>query len=106
MVATTLKKMGYNSRMSSSVTFGPTKYGGIDFRDFKVEQGIESIRLVMRHLRFPGQPQKMFIITLDRLQHNSGLGTLILEDPHFGPPISKDSGSQRSENSSSALTDP
>jgi hypothetical protein len=78
--------MGYNSRMSRAVTFDPTEYGGIDFRDFKVEQGIESLRLVMRHLGFPGQPHKMFLITLDRLQHNSGLGTPILEDPHIWAP--------------------
>jgi hypothetical protein len=86
MVATTLNKMGYKSRMSRSVTFGPTKYGGIDFRDFKVEQGIESLWLVMRHLRFPGQPQKMFLITLDQLQQNSGLDTPTLEDPHIWAP--------------------
>jgi hypothetical protein len=86
MVATTLKKMGYNSRMSRAVTFGPTKYGGIDFRDFKVERGIKSFRLVMHHLGFPSQPQKMFLIILDRFQHNSGLGNPILEDPHIWAP--------------------
>jgi hypothetical protein len=31
MVSTTLQKMGYNSRMSRAVVFGPTKYGGLDF---------------------------------------------------------------------------
>jgi hypothetical protein len=35
MVFTTLQKMGYNSRMSCKATFGPTKYGGLDFRDLK-----------------------------------------------------------------------
>jgi exonuclease III len=86
MVATTLKKMGYNSRMSRAVTFGPSKYGGLAFHDLRVEQGVESIRLLMRHLRFPGQPQKMALITLDRLQHNSGLGTHLLETPHIYAP--------------------
>ena len=86
MVATTLKKMGYNSRMSRDVTFGPTKYGGLNFRDLKIEQGVESLRLIMRHLRFPGQPQQMLLITLDRLQQNSGLGTPLLEDPHIWAP--------------------
>jgi len=86
MVSTTLQKMGYNRHISRAVTFGPTKYGGLDFRDLKIEQGVESIRLIMRHLRFPGQPQKMLLITLDRLQHNSGLGTPLLEDPHVWAP--------------------
>ncbi len=81
MVATTLKKMGYNSRMRRDVVYGPSKYGGLDFRDLKIEQGVDSLRLLMRHLRTPGQPQQMILVTLDRLQHNSGLGTPLLEDP-------------------------
>jgi hypothetical protein len=72
--------------MSRAVTFGPEKYRGIDLRDFKIEQGIESIQLVMRHLRFPSQPQKMFLITLDMLRHNLGLGTPLLEYPHIWVP--------------------
>jgi exonuclease III len=86
MITTTLKKMGYNSRMSRAVVFGPTKYGGLDFRDLRIEQGVESLRLLMRHLRFPGQPQQMALITLDRLQHNSGLGTFLLESPYIHAP--------------------
>jgi exonuclease III len=86
MVSTTLQKMGYNSRMSRKATYGPTKYGGLDFRDLKIEQGVESIRLLMRHLRIPGQPQQMLLITLDQLQHNSGLGTPLLEFPDIRAP--------------------
>jgi exonuclease III len=86
MVSTTLQKMGYNSKTSRAITFGPTKYGGLDFRDLKIEQGVESLRLIMRHLRFPGQPQQMLLITLDQLQHNSGLGTPLLEDPNVPAP--------------------
>jgi hypothetical protein len=37
MISTTLQKMGYNSCMSRAVVFGPTKYGGLDFRDLKIE---------------------------------------------------------------------
>ncbi len=40
----------------------------------------------MRHLHFPGQPQQMTLITLDRLQHNSGLSTHFLENPHVYVP--------------------
>ena len=86
MVSTTLQKMGYNSRTSRAITFGPTKYGGLDFRDLKIKQGVESLRLIMRHLRFPGQPQQMLLITLDQLQHNSGLSIPLLEDPYVPAP--------------------
>jgi hypothetical protein len=41
---------------------------------------------MMRHLRFPGQPQQMLLITLDQLQYNSGLSTPLLEDPYVPAP--------------------
>ena len=86
MVVTTLKKMGYNSQMSRAVTYGPSKYGGLAFHDLRIKQGVKSVRLLMRHLFFPGQPQQMALITLDRLQHNSGLGTYLLKHPHVYAP--------------------
>jgi hypothetical protein len=61
------------------------KFGGLDLcRDLKIEQGVESLYLIMRHLRYPAQLQQMLLITIAQLQHNSGLGTHILEDP-FAP---------------------
>jgi hypothetical protein len=45
MVAATLKKL--------AGTFGPTKYGGLDFRNLKIEQGVKSLRIIMRHVGFP-----------------------------------------------------
>jgi hypothetical protein len=54
MVSTTLQKMGYNSHTSRAVAYGLSKYGGLDFQDLKIEQGVDSIRLVMRHLQFSG----------------------------------------------------
>jgi hypothetical protein len=86
MVSTTLQKMGYISHFPCAVTYGPTKYGGLDLHDLKIEQGVESLRLIMKHLRFPGQPQQMLLITLHQLQFNSGLGTPLLENPYIPAP--------------------
>ncbi len=86
MIATTLKKMGYNSHFPRAVTYGPTKHRGLDFQDLNIEQGVESLRLIMKHLQYPGQHQQMLLITLDQLQFNSGLGTPLLEDPYVPAP--------------------
>jgi hypothetical protein len=86
MVSTTLQKMGYNSRTSRAITYRPTNNGGLDFQNFKIEQGVKSLHLIMHHLYFPGQPQKLLLIMLDQLQHNSGLDTPLLEDPYTPAP--------------------
>jgi hypothetical protein len=60
----TLMKLGFNRRMAHRVVYGPSRYGGLDFRDLAVEQGITQTELLIRHLR-AGSPQgKLFRITI------------------------------------------
>jgi hypothetical protein len=40
----------------------------------------------MHHLCFPGQPQQILLLTLDQLQHNSGLVSFLLEEPDIPAP--------------------
>jgi hypothetical protein len=35
--------MGYSSKTSRAITYGPTKYGGLDFHDLAIKEGVESI---------------------------------------------------------------
>lgn len=87
MVCVTLQKMHYCSTMSRAVVFGPSRYGGLDFWDLRVEQGIDQIRLILRHLRIPGgQGGNMMRITLEACQYSVGTQRLLLEDPSYPLP--------------------
>jgi hypothetical protein len=52
----TLMKPGFNRKTAHRVVFGPSRYGGSGFRDLFVEQGINQLELIIRHLR-AGSPQ-------------------------------------------------
>jgi hypothetical protein len=50
IVPVVISKMGYCSNTSRILTFLCSFYGGIDFRDLRLEQGIEQITFLIRHL--------------------------------------------------------
>jgi hypothetical protein len=47
----TLMKLGFNCNMAHQVVYGPSRYGGLGFRDLFVEQGIGQVEILVRHLR-------------------------------------------------------
>jgi hypothetical protein len=51
--AATLCKGGFVSMFSRPVTFGPHQYGGIAMRPLHIEQLIEQVKAVLKHLRCP-----------------------------------------------------
>jgi hypothetical protein len=82
MVSITLQKMGYTRSLSRAIAFGPSRYGGLDFRDLRTEQGLDQIQLVMRHLRTKdSQAGKLLRITLASLQMSAGVGFPLLQRP-------------------------
>jgi hypothetical protein len=82
MISITLQKMGYSRSTSRALAFGPSYYGGLDYRDLRVEQGIDQIQLVIRHLRTrDSQAGALLRITLRSLQHTAGVGFPILARP-------------------------
>jgi hypothetical protein len=53
----TLMKLGFNRNTAHRVVFGPSRYGGLGFRDLCVKQGINQFELLIRHLRAGSPPR-------------------------------------------------
>jgi hypothetical protein len=47
----TLMKLGFNRNTAHRVVYGPSRYGGLGFRDLFVEQGTGQVEMLVRHLR-------------------------------------------------------
>ena len=48
-----LPKLGYNRNTAKAIVYGPKKYGGIDLRLFRHEQGLSKIEHLTQHWRNP-----------------------------------------------------
>jgi hypothetical protein len=81
IVPVVLSKMGYCSNSSRILTFLCSFYGGIDFRDLRLEQGIEQITFLIRHLCTPGQVCDLLAIVLSWFQFCAGVGYLVFLQP-------------------------
>ena len=68
------------------VYFGPTYSGGLAFRDFKVETGIDTIKLLMRNLQIPGQIKDILLVFLQTWQIVLGMDKLLLQYPDLRAP--------------------
>ena len=88
IIPVVLSKMGFCSNTSRKRTFLCSFYGGLDFRDLRLEQGIGQITYIIRHLRTPGQVQHDLLqqITLSWFQYCAGVGFPILLHPELPPP--------------------
>ena len=86
MLSLTLNRMRYPRRLARALVHGPRSHGGLAFPSLKTIQGSSKIKLLIRHLRTPGQPRFLSLIVLDRLQHMSGIGIPILEYPSIHLP--------------------
>jgi hypothetical protein len=78
ITALTLNQLGYPKSLSRTVVFGSCLYGAL----LATTQGAGKVLLLMRHLRTPGQPNKLALIVVDRFQYNAGVGYHILENTH------------------------
>jgi hypothetical protein len=81
IVPIVLSKMGYCSNTSRILTFLCSFYGGIDFRDLRLEQGIGQITFLIRHLRTPGQVCDLLAIVLSWFQFCAGVGYPVFLQP-------------------------
>jgi hypothetical protein len=82
----TLSKLGFNRHTAHAVVYGPSRYGGIGFRDLAVEQGIAGLTMFIRHLRAGTQQGTLIRIALAWWQLRLGTSTPLLEDPTFPTP--------------------
>ncbi len=74
IVPVVLSKMGYCSNTSRILTFLCSFYGGIDFRDLRLEQGIVHIIFLIRLLRTPGHVCDLLTIVFSWFQFCAGVG--------------------------------
>jgi hypothetical protein len=90
MITTSLSKMGYSSKMSRKVVFGPRRYLGIGMRHLYYEQGIEQTLQSLKHIRSDSPLGSFFQIGVDWTQLHAGVSYPILEKtqpslPHLEP---------------------
>jgi hypothetical protein len=74
IVPVVLSMMGFCSNTSRMLTFLCSFYGGLDFRNFRLEQGIGQITFIFRHLHTPGQVHDLLNITISWAQYCAGVG--------------------------------
>jgi hypothetical protein len=76
-IGATLCKGGFVSTYSGQVAFGPQLYGGKAMRPIKIEQLIQQVQAVMKHLRCPGEIRIAFAWA----QLATGMGFALFEWP-------------------------
>ena len=82
----TLSKGGYVSTLPRAVSNGPHFYGGIAMRPLWVEQLIQQVQTVVKHLRSTGDCNLFFRIALSWTQISTGMGFHLLEHPSLWVP--------------------
>jgi hypothetical protein len=82
-VAATLSKGGFVYSFSRQVVFGPQLYGGIAMRTLIIEQLVQQVQAVIKHLRCEGENHDMLRITLSWAQLGTGVGFALLQSPHI-----------------------
>jgi hypothetical protein len=85
----TLMKIGFNRNTAHRVVYGPSRYGGLGFRDLVVEQGIAQIEMLVRHLRANSPQGELMRIIIAWWQLVVGVSFPLLENtattiPHLG----------------------
>jgi hypothetical protein len=75
-----LPKIGLNRHFSKTVLNGPREFGGLQFRDLYVEQGIGRIMTLLKHVYNKTEVGKMILIKLHSLQLEAGSEHLLLTD--------------------------
>jgi hypothetical protein len=86
MMNAILPKMGYSSKTSRDVVFGPKKYLGIGCRDLAPERGIQQTLILLKHIRADQELSTLLQIGLEWFQIHAGVGRPILECPDLEIP--------------------
>jgi hypothetical protein len=73
-----LMKIGFNRNTAHRVVYGPSRYGGLGFRDLFVEQGVPQVQLLVQHLRAGTTQGILMLITLSWWQMVVGVSYPLL----------------------------
>jgi hypothetical protein len=85
-IGTTLCKGGFVLTFSRKVVFGPHPHGGIPMQPLAIEQLVQQVQTVMKHLCCPGENHDMLRIMLSWAQLGTGKGFSLLEWPEKSLP--------------------
>jgi exonuclease III len=80
-ISATLCKGGFVSTFPRRVVFGPQRFGGIAMRPLTIEQLIQQVQMVLKHLRCPGECHALLRIMLSWAQLGTGMGFPLLGSP-------------------------
>jgi hypothetical protein len=83
MMNAILPKMGYSSKTTKDVVFGPSKYLGMGLRHLGYEQGVQQCILLIKHLRAHQKLSQLLRIGLAWFQLHAGISKPILECPEL-----------------------
>jgi hypothetical protein len=72
-VNASLSKCGFSRKMSRDVVFGSPWYGGLGWRHLFFEQGIQHVMTIIKHLRTPGEFNRVLLISLQWYQKQAGV---------------------------------
>jgi len=75
-----LSKMGFNQHMPKVIVYTPTFYGGIGLRNLHMEQGIQQVLHILKHLCDHTCLRDLILVTLKANQIATGISKPILED--------------------------
>ena len=77
-----LPKMGFNRHLPRIVTFGPRNMGALGIPHLALEQGLQQIQFIGRHLRSPTSPlRSLFQIAIEWFRILCGYTSCPLADP-------------------------
>jgi hypothetical protein len=85
-ISATLSKGGFVSTFPRRVVFGPERFGGIAMRPPTIEQLVQQVQTVLKHLRCPGECHGMMSIVLTWAQLRTGMGFSLLNSPSVSVP--------------------
>jgi exonuclease III len=86
MIPLLLNRLGYDRTLAHALVFGPRTLGGLGVTHIHTTKMHSQLSLVIRTLRTEGQPNTLFVINLNRIQHTSGIGEPIFLYPHVRLP--------------------
>jgi hypothetical protein len=83
MMNAILPKMGYSSKTTRDVVFGPSRYLGIGLIHLGYEQGIQQCILLLKHLHANQKLRQLRCIGLAWFQLHAGISKPVLECPEL-----------------------
>ncbi|KAI2497541.1 hypothetical protein MHU86_16944 [Fragilaria crotonensis] len=81
IIPTIVQRMGFSSKMSTAIRYGPTSMGGLNLMDLRTECGIEMIKYFRHEVYGNTKVGQLLLLQVQASQLESGLPVNLLEEP-------------------------